>query len=188
MPAYVKVSGAWKQATAANKCYVKVSGAWKPCKQVYVKVGGAWKQCYSSEQTVSGPGIGKTVTIEGVKVGSEIVITGELETQFYLSLLGGEPKCVGYANYSVTGASLVSSTGNGGISGSYNYWESAGEGDAVYSQSYSYGVKQNSLQLGPVSTNFTITLKATSSKVTIKLTRTNTYITSCTRSIKYTTG
>lgn len=53
MPGYVKVSGAWKQATTAPACYVKVNGAWKKCSQVYVKVNGAWKPCYSTTQSVT---------------------------------------------------------------------------------------------------------------------------------------
>ena len=51
MPAYVKVSGAWKQATTAPACYVKVNGAWKKCSQVYIKVNGAWKPCYETYST-----------------------------------------------------------------------------------------------------------------------------------------
>lgn len=46
MPAYTKISGAWKTVNSEYDCYIKVSGSWKKCDQVYVKVNGAWKPCF----------------------------------------------------------------------------------------------------------------------------------------------
>ena len=89
MPAYVKVSGAWKQATTAPACYVKVSGVWKKCSQVYVRVDGRWKGLFSidEEESVIGPKWhGDVVTLKNVKIGSNVKVKGYI---YVLNTMGG---------------------------------------------------------------------------------------------------
>lgn len=169
MSLHAKVSGAWKTASAA---YIKISGAWKQCKQVYVKVNGTWKPCLATAQTATGPAIGNTVTLSNVQVGSTITITGSKSTTFYIGTNEYGATNVPFnglaqATYTVTGATLVSSSGNGNVSGGY-YDNISHEHNDGYRR-YEYGSPPPSLTIGPQSGDYTITLTATASTVKIKL-------------------
>ena len=45
MSGYIKVSGAWKTATAY---YIKIGGSWKTVSDGYVKISGAWKKFFAA--------------------------------------------------------------------------------------------------------------------------------------------
>lgn len=185
MPAYVKVSGAWKQATTAPACYVKVSGAWKKCSQVYVKVNGAWKSCYATSQSKTGPNFGGTVTLTNVEVGSQITLTGRFESSFIGTYYGTTQP--GMAKFSATGASFVTSEHNGSYMGVHTTGNPQEGGGAQYS--YFYFGEEPSMKVGPLATTYTIVLKATSSTVKISVSKIGDYTTnikSITCSISYT--
>jgi len=78
MPAYVKVSNAYKTVNSEYDCYIKVNGAWKICDQIYVKVDGAWKICYTKTRPATKWGIihrdDGTNYLSSVPVGSVITI------------------------------------------------------------------------------------------------------------------
>ena len=180
MPAYIKVSGAYKTIDAASKCYVKVGGVWKACNQVYVKVNGAWKPCfstYTSKTLSNAVGIGKTITLNNVQVGSTITISGTITSPLAwdASNVGGQvrssgkPFYVEVAQVTLTGATLSSSSGNGSISGTFMQFNMGGEVNSY--TTYSYGIPASSLTFGPQGGNYTLKIKATSAtvKITVNL-------------------
>lgn len=185
MPAYVKVSGAWKQATTAPACYVKVNGAWKKCSQVYVKVNGAWKPCYATAKTATGPNFGSTITLTNVEVGSLITLTGKFDSSFYNANNGiVQP---GRASFSASGASFQTSEHNGVYNGVHMWGNPQYGGGTQYSY-FTLG-EEPSMKVGPLSTNYKIVLKATSSTVKISVSKIGDYTTnikSITCSVSYT--
>lgn len=185
MPTQIKVSDSWKTVNAAGDCYIKVDGAWKKCEQVYVKVDGAWKPCFSTytTKTVSNAiGIGRTVTLNNVQIGSTVSISGTINSPLAWdqqnvpgSLAGtsGRPYFVFSAEFSLTGATLSSSSGNGSIGGTFVHYNMGGEVNNY--ASYSYGIPAPSLTFGPQGGNYTLNIKATSStvKISVRLRRYN---------------
>lgn len=185
MPAYVKVDGAWKQATTAPACYVKISGAWKKCSQAYIKVNGVWKPCYSSTKTATGPKFGGTVTLTNVEVGSLITLTGRFESSFTQQNNGVVQP--GRASFSASGASFQTSEKNGVYHGVRITGHPQAGGGAQYSY-FTLG-EEPSMKVGPLSTNYKIVLKATSSTVKISVSKIGDYktnIKSITCSVSYT--